>query len=231
MLRSKNVINKSRKVFLGCLAVVTIIAFLWLSYSIVPTSIKTDLSYVDELASIYRHTYLKQFNCTNIEYKDHDQVVVISFDLKTRPERKLSMFGYSSDECIDDIVKIRDKTSNFLKEHPENELNNKKICFNFHTYVDEVMHMYNYNFQDNIMEKGTIDFCYYTCLEVHDITKLEKLSNAKILDFSTDVHYTVSDMSVFDDFSNLEVINCPKFFSDDAIDYLKNKFPNCKITQ
>lgn len=93
------------------------------------------------------------------------------------------------------------------------------------------MHMYNYNFQDNIMEKGTTDFCYYTCLEVHDITKLEKLSNAKILDFSTDVHYTASDMSVFDDFSNLEVINCPKFFSDDAIDYLKNKFPNCKITQ
>lgn len=222
--------KKIIKIATLCLAFLTIIVISWIYYSIAPSSTNSDLTFADGLASSYHRMHLNQFNCTRIEY-GQDQTVVILFELKTRPWRRFSLFEYSCDECIDDIVKIRDETSLFLNNNLENELNGKKIHLIFKTYADESMHLYNYNFQDNseFDEKGS--FCYYNNLEIHNIEKLKKFCNAKILIFSTDLHYEVSDMSVFNNYNSLEILKCPKFFSNDAIDYLKNKFPNCNVAQ
>ena len=210
--------------------IIAIFLVSWWIYSTTPTYIFNDLSFADKLTHSYRDMHLKQFSCTRIEY-DQNQVVLVTFELKTRPGRRFSIFQYSSDECIDDIVKIREETSFFLKSNPGNELNNKKIHLVFLTYANEKMSLFNYNFQDTLAKNEGTSFCYYSNLEIHDILKLREFSNAKTLMFSTDTHYGISDMTIFDDYDYLEVLQCPKFFSNEAIDYLKYKFPNCIVTQ
>jgi len=223
-------IKRNTKAFIKIVIAFSIIMILWLLYSTLPSPINNNLAYTSELASSYQCMLLQQFSCTRIEC-DQNEAIVITFDLKTRPGRKFSIFQFSTDECIDDIIKIRDETSSFLKNNPENELSTKKIHLIFNTYADEKMHLFNYNFQDSSATNEGFNFCYYNNLEVHDISKLKDLSNAKTLVFSTDVHYDVTDMSVFDCFHSLEVLHCPKYFSVEAINYLAIKFPNCEVSQ
>ena len=230
MSRNKTM-KKILKVFSFIVIIIVIFIFVWSVYSTIPTKVRNNIHDADELATSYQHMKLQQFNCLYIEYNERENEIVVFFVLKTSPRRSFSLLSYSPDKCIDDIIMIRDETSRLLKDNPENVLNTKKIKLAFNTYADETMYLYNYNFKDETIGVSSSDFCYYDKIEVHDISKIKEFSNAKYLSFSTDIHLTSDKMDVFSGFRSLEYLKCPKYFSEDSIEYLKRILPECVVTQ
>lgn len=162
----------------------------WIAYSISPYPVENQFPPAQELVSIYRKIYLKQFSCVWIYADSESEKLDILFYLKTYPERTFSLMNYSADECLGDIIQIKNATVAFMKEHPENEINRKKITFSFCTLLDEVMYMYNFNFDNGQKETDATNFCYYNLLRVGDLGKLADFSDAKILTFSMDIRGT-----------------------------------------
>ena len=93
------------------------------------------------------------------------------------------------------------------------------------------MYMYNYDFQNGLKEENEYDFLYFDDLELEDISVLRPLSDAKKIVFSGDEECSVEELAVFDDFNNLKLLDCPKSFSVEVINLLKEKLPNCEIVQ
>ncbi len=203
----------------------------WVFYSFVPTSFEPDISYGKELSKLYQSLYLKQFSCFRMRLSEDNEEVQMFFDTKSSSGRRFSLIQYSSDDCIKDIIKIRNETTDYLKKNPDNPLNLKKIKFFFHTYADESMYMYNYDFQNGLKEENAYDFLYFDDLELEDISVLRPLSDAKKIVFSGDEECSVEELAVFDDFNNLKLLDCPKSFSVEMINLLKEKLPNCEIVQ
>ena len=210
---------------------IPIIIISWVFYSFVPTSFEPDISYGKGLSELYQSLYLKQFYCDEMYFNEYNEEVQIFFRSKSSFERRFSLLQYSSDDCIKDIIKIKNETTDYLKKNPDNPLNLKKIKFFFHTYADESMYMYNYDFQNGLKEENAYDFLYFDDLELEDISVLRPLSDAKKIVFYGDEECSVEELAVFDDFNNLKLLDCPKFFSVEKINLLKEKLPNCEIVQ
>ena len=223
-----------KKKFIKPLCIVLLIPIIiisWVFYSFAPTSFEPDISYGKELSKLYQSLYLKQFSCFHMRLSEDNEEVQIFFATKSSSGRRFSLIQYSSDDCIKDIIKIRNKTTDYLKKNPDNPLNLKKIKFFFNTYADVSMYMYNYDFQNGLKEENEYDFLYFDDLELEDISVLRPLSDAKKIVFSGDEECSVEELAVFDDFNNLKLLDCPKFFSVEKINLLKEKLPNCEIVQ
>ena len=219
--------NKKIKLVIG-LSIIPLLIIIWYIYSVMPVSFEPDILFGKELSKIYRHIYLRQFTCTDMYYDEEEHEVKIYFTSKASPGI-LSIIKYSPDDCIKDIVKIKEKTEEYLIENPQNELNNQKIHFIFYTYADMAMHMYNYDYQNGQVEKNAYDFLYFTFLEVDHISVLEGLADAKKIEIWTARSTNIEDLSVFDDFDNLELLDCGYEWSDEMYNYLKETHPKCEI--
>ena len=223
--------NKIIKLVIGLsvIPLLLILLIFWYIDSMKPVSFEPDILYGKELSEIYRNISLKQFTCNSMCLDEEKNEVDIYFMLKARPNIALSFNNYSPDNCIKDITIIREKTKEYLKNNPQNELNNQKIHFIFYTYADMAMHMYNYDYNSGEAEKNAYDFLYFTYLEADDISVLGGLSDAKKIVLYTVSSISKEDLSVFDNFNNLELINWGNELSDEMYDYLKEKHPKCEI--
>lgn len=184
---------------------------------------KTDLPYCKNLARRYNTMHLKEFNFDSISYNNEKDIIEIDFWSKV-------IGSYSEDDGLKDMAKIRDKTIKYFIDNPDNELNNYKVCFTFHTYADLKMYMYNYDFQTSEMTGNSYDFLYFQDLECGDLSVLKLFSDAKRFNFfKTTRGYT--EVNFYDDFKNLEYLAAPSHFTDEEIEYLEKTHPNCEIVK
>lgn len=181
----------------------------------------TNLNYCNEIAKEYSWLKLKQFRCCSID-EWNNSTVSFNFELKN-----VERYNYNEDESIKDIGKIKNKIKEYMIKNQNNELHNKKIVFTFETWPGDISYMYNYDYRLNESESTPSDFLYYEKLYTKNISSLECLQNAKVMDVSVQ---NLDDFNFLSDWSNLEYFNIWSInMTEKDKDYLKDIIYNCNI--
>lgn len=144
--------------------------------------VETEIDYCKDIAKKINRIGNSQFYCKSIEERDD----VILFYFRSGKADITSPFRqeYSEDGGIEDVVKIKNFIVNYLNEHPESELNGKKMEFDFHIIHDISFQMYNYNYMKNEGVEDAKDFLYFEHLGMEHVSVLEEMGNACVIEAS-----------------------------------------------
>ncbi|MDE7293313.1 MAG: hypothetical protein K2N72_02700 [Oscillospiraceae bacterium] len=126
---------------------------------------------------------------------------IVHFDIKNK-----YIHTYDFD-CADDVVTVKKLITDYLKQHPSNELNGRKIflCFGMEN-IAPVSWVTNYIDYDSQNEPCSAnDFNYYDGLIVKNLSSLEKLESVKRLSVYTDNIDYVQFLQNWDKLEYLEI--------------------------
>lgn len=204
------------------LSTAIILAFIGI-YIIFTHRVYTELNYCKELGRKLSWLNMKQYNCLYIKKGDNKQTIRIDFELKSF-DNYSSTEGYN--ESIYDIGMVKKNISEYLKEHPDNELNDKKIICTFNNLPGEQCYMYNYDYRMEINSQTLNDFCYFKWLYIN-ISTADNFKDAHVIEL---IINKKSELSLLKEWNNLEELHLSGIeFSKEDKQYLINLFPNCTI--
>ena len=194
------------------------------AYIIVSHKVDTNLDYCKELARNLGWLDMNQFNCSYIE-SDEEQAIRIYFDLKN-PNKYSKENKNKYSKVVYDIAVVKNEISLYLKEHPNNELNKKKIICIFRELADDQRFMYNYDYRlESSLQKpdGLVYFKWVTV----DITDADDFKDA------CDIRLAINnknELQLLKEWKNLKYLELVGMeFSEEDKKYLVEILPNCTI--
>ena len=149
--------------------------------------VETDLEYCKEIAKEINNIGLSQYHCANI--REGGPIEFSFYSFETCNHSSPLYKEYSRDEGVEDMIKIKNYLTDYLEQHPENELNEKKIMLWFIwrlnvDYGDTRICNYNYGAGDNGVEyefADAKDFSYIQDLEAEHMSVLEGFENVRVI--------------------------------------------------
>lgn len=143
-----------------------------------PPVIKNSVECCEEIAEEINHIGLSRYFCENI----HEEGPVVFYLSPIYKE-------YSYDEGAEDMIKVKNYLTDYLKQHPENELNEKKIVLWFIwkrnlNHGDTRICNYNFGVSENGVEDEFADakkFSYIEDLEIDHMSVLEGFENVRVI--------------------------------------------------
>ena len=202
--------KKKRKkllIVILCIFLVPQLFKIWVIYS--TYKVKTELKYCKEIAGEINHIGLSQYYCANI--REWGIIEFNFFAFQTCFHSSPLYKEYSYDEGVEDMIKVKNYLTDYLEQHPENELNEKKIMLRF-TWKQNVDYgdtrIYNYNFwtRDKGVEDEFVDakdFSYIQDIRTDHMSILEGFENIRVI--SVDINY-VDSYECLKGWNNLQYI-------------------------
>lgn len=186
----------------------------------IPRNAYTKIDYCVDIARKINWIDLSHFECDTI--KEIQGVVSFGFSIKNE------YVQHMDDELFIELIKIRNYVSEYMEEHPENELNNKKIRLHFNTLPGDYMRVYNYDFINGSELVDAKEFAYFDIVHIENLSTLQGLSDARII--SRLCVQKVDSLEFFKEFTNLKYLdyNSDKI-SEEEKEYLRNLLPDCTI--
>lgn len=207
--------NKTKKIII---VAVSIIIVIFMGVFIVYHQVSTKLSYCKNIGMEMGWLNLEQFKCCSITEKG-DNNDEICFLFKLQP-----FTDYNEKEGYKDVIKAKEVVRKYLKDNPDNELNNRKITLRFNTYADEYIYVKNYTSTDDLQTIG--EFAYYGGFYV-PLSDSEKYSDARTITLMLDEN---DDVSVLEKWNNLEYLNISgNLLTEEQQKYLSEILPNCTL--
>lgn len=212
------IILKKILYFIVLIAIILTAGILYKLY--IPQNAYTKINYCVDIARKINWIDLSHFECGTI--RDSQGVVLFSFTIKNE------YVQHTDDELFMELIKIKNYVAEYMKEHPENELNSKKIILHFNTLPGDYMRVYNYNFINGSELEDAKDFAYFDIVHVESISALKELSDARIINRLW--VQKVDSLEFFKEFTNLKYLdyNSNKI-SEEEKEYLRSLLPNCTI--
>lgn len=180
----------------------------------------TEISYCKDIARKINWIGTKYFSCGTIE--EEDDCIKFSFSLK------YAVHGYTDDDLVFDLIKVRNYIKRYLEENPDSGLNDKKIQIYFRSYAEEYMSVYNYDFLTVAELNKATDFVYYDNIYVENISVIQELKDTRVLNaFGAS---EINELDFFAEWSELERFSIISYtFSDEEKDFLKELLSGCII--
>lgn len=177
--------------------------------------VETELDYCKDIAQKINYIGLRQFYCESIEEKDG----IVVFYCQSNAADKTSPFRreYSFDDGARDIIIVKNFIVDYLNNHPENELNGKKVKFVFHIIHNSSFQMYNYNYLNNGRFEDSKDFSYFEHLWLEHISVLKEFGDVRVLDIS------LSDMDYYDFFQDWHALQYVRIITQDLTERQKQE--------
>ena len=149
--------------------------------------VETELEYCKEIAKEINDIGLSQYFCGNIHAEG--RVVFRFCSYRTRSENMPLYKEYSYDEGVEDMVKVKNYLTDYLEQHPENELNEEKIVLWFIwkrnvAYGEIKICNFNFGSGDNGVEYEFTDgkdFSYIQDLRVDHMSVLEGFKDVRVI--------------------------------------------------
>lgn len=182
---------------------------------------ETKLDYCKDIAKKINRIGISQFYCESIEEKDD----VIQFYFQSNEANIASPFRqeYSEDGGIEDVAKIKNYIVNYLNEHPESELNGKKMEFVFHIIHNTSFQMYNYNYMKSEEVVDSKDFLYFEHLGMEHVSVLEGVGNACVMEAS------IQHMDYYDFLQNWDALQYVHISTHDLTEEQKQELKKCYL--
>lgn len=180
---------------------------------------QTDILYCKQISLILSLTKLNQFKFSYITQSESKNEIYIRFDLKR------SRF----EDNIDDIMIVRNTITEYLKKHPNNKLNEKKIWIAFYEGpVDELFIIGNYNyFQSAKSTKASHGFNYYSLMSMPKLSSINVLYDAEGISFYTEYFDNTEFLKEMNSLKYLEIRS--NNWTNDIKSDIINSFENCKV--
>lgn len=193
------------------------------SYSI---NITSKVEYCQTLANEFAELSLNKYYCSGINHNESEGYICFDFDKRN----KLYLFGEESpkrDDAINDIIKVRNTAIEYLHKNPQNELNNKKICFRFEDGGNTYRYMYNYDFTINGELEEASDLNYFIDLSADTLSSIHSLSDAKKISISVS---EVDKIEFFKKFNNLGYLNIHSLdWTEEKSLLIQELLPECEV--
>ena len=181
--------KKKRKkllIVILCIILVPQLFKVWYIYRIY--KVETELEYCKEIAGEINHIGLSQYHCANI--REGGPIVFKFFSFQTCFHSSPLYKEYSYDEGVEDMIKVKNYLTDYLEQHPENELNEKKIILWFIWKLDvdngdAKICNFNFGVSENGVEyefTDAKDFSYIEDLETDHMSVLEGFENVRVID-------------------------------------------------
>ena len=209
--------TKLKKIIFAVISFILVILIAIVVFMFRIRHVYIDLDYCKEIGQKLGWLDLEQFCCGSIENFDDSLEVLFSFDLK-------EFIEYDRDKCISDIAEVRNTVTNYMNNHPSNELNNKRIAFIFHLFPGDAICMYNFHGEENPIQPDK--FQYFEWLYV-PLSSAQEFSDARIIELTVDEN---DDITVLEDWENLEKLRIGvKCLTEEKQEYLCEILPDCTI--
>lgn len=186
----------------------------------IPQNAYTNIDYCVDIARKINWIGLSHFECATI--RDNQDVVLFRFTIKNE------YIQHTDDELLMELIEIKNYMVEYMKEHPENELNSKKINLYFSTLPGDYMCVYNYDFISGAEFVDAKDFVYFDKLDVDNISVLQGLNDARIMNVLG--VRNVDSLDFFREFTALRYLGYYSHnISEEEKGYLQSILPNCII--
>ena len=182
--------EKTKKMFIVILCIILVPQLFKVWYIYRTYKVETGLEYCKEIAGEINHIGLSQYFCGNIHARG--DIVFKFFSFQTRFHISPLYKEYSYDEGTEDMIKVKNYLTDYLEQHPENELNEKEIMLWFIwkpdvDYGDTKIYNYNFGASDNGIEyefTDAKDFFYIEDLRTDHMSVLEGFENVRVISVS-----------------------------------------------
>lgn len=177
---------------------------------------QTNIFYCKQLALILSITNLNQFKFGYITQSDSHDEIYIHFELKCST--------YEDD--IYDIITVRNTVTEYLKKHPNNKLNEKKIEIVFYEGPGaELFIIRNFNYLQPSESLSGLN--YYYLFSIPNLSSINMLYNAEGISVCTECIDNTEFLKEMDSLRYLE-IRTDKMTDDIKSDII-NSFENCEV--
>lgn len=215
-----NQLNKEKKQILFFIILIIFVLGTYI-YLIVPSKAHTNIVYCEELAEEINWIGNAQLRCVEISEQEDEVIFYCEFN------EKLGLNKYSADKYTVDMIKMKNAIVKYMIEHPQNELNSKKIKCIFNTLPGDSQCIYNYNYLTKEKVSDSKNFAYFEFVDTKHISSIEGLGNAcSMIVYAEEI----DTLDFFKEWTNLKYLRliCLNI-TEEQVSYLKELLPDCEI--